>query len=299
MKKIIFSGSSNLPLAQKVALNLKSPLGKLVIKRFSDGEFYVNLLTPVRGKEVCILQSGSNPVNDHLMEVLMIADAAKRGGAKKITALLPFYPYRRQERQTEKGEAVSAHLVAKLLEAAGVKRVVVFDIHHPIVKKFFNVPFFNLKAFALFVAYLEKKKLKDAVVVAPDKGGQTRSFALAQALKIPLVYCQKDRQKMHDKIARLTLRGDVKGKEIIIIEDEISTGGTLAELSKLLKKEKIKNIYVVATHAVLSGKARERLSKAPIKELILTDTILVPPVKRLKKMKFVSVSGLLAEFIDR
>jgi len=299
MKKVIFSGSSNLPLAQKVASKLKQPLGKAEIKRFSDGESYVNLLTPVKGREVFILQAGCHPVNDHLMEVLMIADAAKRGGAKKITAVLPFYPYRRQEKQTERGEAVSAALVAKLLEASGVKRVAVLDIHNLIIKKFFNVSFFNLKAFNLFVEYLRKKKLEDAVVVAPDKGGQTRSFALAQALKIPLVYCQKDRQKMHDKIGSLKLRGEVKDKEVIIIEDEISTGGTLAEISKLLKKEKIKNIYVVATHAVLSGKARERLAKAPIKELILTDTILVPPAKRLKKMRFVSVAGVIAEFIKR
>lgn len=297
-KPILFSGRSNLPLAQKVAKELKIKLGRVEIKNFSDGETYVDMEEDVQDQEVYIMQSGSYHADKNLMELLLIVEIARELGAKKITAILPFYPYRRQERRLQKGEPITAKLVAKLLEAAGVSEAILVELHSSVIKSFFQIPFVYLRTGDLFVDYF-KKYSKNAVVVSADSGAKGRSGYLAENLKVPLVLMTKDRQTKHDSIAKMTILGEVAGKDILILEDEINTGGTLALCSKILKEKGAGDIYVGATHAVLSGSYKERLSEAPIKEIIFTDTINVPEEKKLANMKFISAAGLIADIIKQ
>lgn len=294
MKPLIFSGTSNHPLAQKLAKELKLKLGKIIIKKFSDGETYVNILENVRNKNVFVLQSGNSPANENLMELLLIIDALKRLKPKKITAILPFYPYRRQERKIEKGEPVSAELVVKLLQTAGVDKVITLDLHSPKIKKFFKIPVLEFSALPLFVNYFQRKKLKNFLVLAPDQGALGRSKKLAKVLKIPLVKAFKKRFQ-HDQVTKAKIMGEIKNKNIIIIDDEVNTAGTVVKLVRKLKSQKVKEIFLIFTHSVLSGPAIKCLKQAPIKEIITTDTINLPKEKRLKKIKIISVAKILAK----
>lgn len=293
---ILFPGNSNLPLARKLAKNPNIKLGKIDIHKFSDGESYVNILENVKGKKVCVLQSGCNPANENLMELLLIIDALKKLGAVRVTAIIPFYPYRRQERRVEPGEPVAADLVAKFLQVSGTDKVVAVDLHSPAIKKFFKIPLVEIKAQPLFIDYFRKKNIKDLAVVTPDKGSQSRSAKVAEELKLPLIKIFKKRNA-HDKAKAVKLEGEVKNKDVLIIEDEVNTAGTIADAVRLLKQKRCKDVYIAATHAVLSSPAIDRLKEMPVKEVIFTDSICLPKEKCLKNIKILSLVGLVKKEI--
>lgn len=292
---LFFSGQANADLAKKIAKNLGAKLSKIQIEKFADQETYVNIQEEVRGKNITVMQSCSSPGNENLMELLIILDAVKRLKPKKILVCLPFYPYRRQERKIEKGESVTAELVAKLIETAGADKVLLLDLHSKVVKKFFKVPVIEVSAFDLFVDYFRRKKIKNLVVVAPDKGALNLNRKLARKLKARLAYISKTRQRKHDIVTGMKIYGQVAGKNAILLDDEISTGGTLIKAAQLLKKSWAKNIFIAVTHPVLAGRAVKNLAKSPIKEIVVTDSIYLPKEKRIKKIKVLSVAGVLAE----
>lgn len=300
---IFFSGTSNLPLARKIAKNLKIKLGKITIERFVDGEIYVNIRENVARKKCIILQSCSTPGNEYLMELLIIIDAIKRLRPKKIVVILPFYPYRRQEKKVEKGESITAELVAELLHTVCVDKLIVLDLHSKVIEDFFKIPFKHLSAFPLFVEYFQeffrKRNKEDFIVCAPDRGALALNSNLARKLRLPVTYILKTRARGHDVVAGMKLMDRVKNKNVIILDDEISTGGTMVEASQLLKKKGAKEIFVAVTHPVLSGNAVKRISKAPIKRLVVTDSINLPKAKKIKKIKILSLNKIIAKEIKR
>jgi ribose-phosphate pyrophosphokinase len=295
MKKFFcFSGRANLPLAKKVAKNLGVKLGKIQIEKFADGETHVNVKENIAGKNVVVFQACSTPANENLIELLIILDALKRLKPRKIFTCLSFYPYRRQERKIEAGESVTAELVAKLIETTGVDRVLLLDLHSSLVKKFFKISTKELSAFSLFVNYFRKKKIKNLTVVAPDQGAIGKNKKLAQALGAKLAYISKSRQRKHDVVAKIQIHGNVLGKNVIMLDDEISTGSTIIKAVKLLKEEGAGDIYIAAVHPVLAGEAVKKLNKALIKEIIVTDSIYLPKEKTGKKIKILSVAGVFS-----
>jgi len=285
-----------MPLARKTAKLLDIKLGKAVVKKFSDGETYVRILEKVKGKKVYIMQSGSNSANENLMELLVMVHALKDMEPKKIVAVIPFFPYRRMEKTVEDGESLTFELVADLLNTAGVDKVIVLDLHKHRSKRFFKFQRRELLAFPVIINRLIKKKLENFVIVAPDKGSMPESKKYARELDVPIVKAYKTR-KEHDKAIIKKMVGDVKGKDVIIIDDEINTAGTLVGVVNELKKRKARNIYFACTHAVLSGPAIDRLKKTKLREIIVTDSINLPPKKRLNKIKVVSVAPLIADAI--
>ncbi|TSC53279.1 MAG: ribose-phosphate pyrophosphokinase [Parcubacteria group bacterium LiPW_39] len=293
---MIFSGESNLSLAKTLARETGLKLGKILIEKFSDGEIYVRVQEDVKGKKVFVLQSLSYPSGENLMELLIMVDALKEMAPQKITAILPFYAYRRQEKKLKQGESITARLVAKLLETAGVDAAILVDIHSDKILDFFTVPAKNIEATDLFVDYFRKLKLKNAMVVAPDKGAFEDAKRFAKKLNLDAIFITKER-RTHDKVESMTLSGSVKGKNIIIIDDEIDTAGTISKAAELLKSRGAKNIYVGCTHAVFSGPAMARLKRASIKKIVTTDTISIPRKKRLNKLSVISAASKLAEFV--
>jgi ribose-phosphate pyrophosphokinase len=297
-KKIfLFSGTSNIQLARKIALNAKINLGRLTIKKFTDGETYVNVHEVVSGKNCFVLQSCSDPANENFMELMIIIDALKSLKAGKITAVLPFYPYRRQERKIEKGESVTAKLCATLIKSAGADRIIALDLHSKTIENFFKVPYNHLTAFHLFLDYFSKKKIKNAAVIAPDFGAFSVNKKLAKELEMPCSYIKKYRMGKHDEVKKMELEMDVKGKDIIMLDDEISTGGTLVAASRLLKKSGAGKIHFACTHPVLAARAVSRLKRSAISEIVVTDSIYLPKEKRMNKIKILSVAGLISKEI--
>lgn len=291
----LFTGNSNKPLARKVAKLLGTSLGKAVVKKFSDGETYVRIKEDVRNKKVYVMQSGA-PANDSLMELLIMVHALKSMYPKKITAVIPFFPYRRMEKTVEEGESLTFELVADLLNTAGVDKVIVLDLHKHRSKRFFKFQRKELLAYPVIIQRLLKKKLENFVIVAPDKGSMPECKKYSAELGVPIVKAYKTR-KEHDKAVIKKMVGEVRGKDVIIIDDEINTAGTLIGVVNELKKRKARNIYFACTHPVLSGPAVERLKKAKIREVIVTDSIHLPPKKRLPKIKVLSVAPLIADAI--
>lgn len=301
MKKnniVLLSGTSNEALAKKIAKELELSLGKVTIKHFSDGEIYVNVEEEVNNKKVYFIQSGSYPTNEHLMELLIMLHALKKNKLhpKKVIAVVPFYPYRRMEKTVELGESLTFELVADLLNTAGIDKIICMDLHKHRSKRFFKFQRKELFAFSVISEYLKKKDLKNMVIVAPDKGSMPESKKYARLLNIPLVKAFKKRNK-HDEVVIKRLEGDVTNKDVIIIDDEINTAGTLVGVVDALKQKKARDIYFICTHAVLSGPAVERLKNSQIKEIVVTDTILIPEEKKFDKLKILSVSHIFAEAI--
>ena len=300
----LFSGTSNKPLAQKVARELKIKLGKIEIKKFSDGETYINVLENIEGENCYVLQSGSNPANENLMELLIIIDALQRLKPKKIIVILPFYPYRRQERKVEMGEAITSELCAKLLKASGVNKLIVLDLHTKKVESYFKISFKHLTAFNLFVDYFKKLKGQTPanisgsdpcwIVVAPDEGAFDVNNKLAKKLGLESCYIKKSRERKHDKVARMELTGEVKGRNVIILDDEINTGGTLMKVAFTLKQKGAKKVFFACTHGVLSGEAINKLQKSEINEIVITDSIYLPKENIFGKIKILSVANLIA-----
>lgn len=292
----IFSGNSNPELARQICKKLGISLGKAEVKKFTNGETYARLDETVRGKDVFIIQSTSEPVNDNLMELLLLIDAAKRSSAGTINAVIPWFGYSLQDRQTLPREPVSSKLVANLLQTVGADRIITVDLHAGQIQGFFDIPVDHLTAMHLFANYIEKKKLKDIVVISPDAGGVKRARLFAQLLKAPIGMIDKRRPRPEaTEISNVV--GDVEGKVAIVVDDVVNTGSTMSPVAKLLLENGAKEVYFCATHAILCGSAMERLKEAQIKEAIFTDTIPFEKEKRIAKVTVLSIADLLAEAI--
>ncbi len=295
---LIFSGNSNLPLAEEICAYLRMPLGKATVKQFSDGEISVKLEENVRGRDVFFLQPTSSPANDNLMELLLMIDAARRASAYRITPVIPYYGYGRQDRKNEPRVPISGRVVADLIETMMPKRVVTMDLHADQIQGFFRIPVDNLRAAPVFVDYLRKKNFSDPVVVSPDAGGTERSRFLARQINAGLAIIDKRRPRANESEVMHVI-GDVKGKTCIIYDDMIDTAGTIGKAAQALRNNGAEYVMACATHAVLSGPAIERLNAAPIDQVVLTNSIRLPEEKKIDKITVLSVAALVGEAIRR
>ena len=296
----IFSLSSNRPLAEKIAEAVGLELGKISISRFSDGEVKVNVEESIRGAHVYIVQSTSDPVNDNLMELLIMIDALRRASAKTINVVMPYYGYARQERKAQSREPITAKLVANMITIAGADRVLTLDLHAPQIQGFFDIPVDHLIGVPLLADYFLEKGLfgEDVVVVSPDHGGVVRARKLADFLKSPIAIIDKRRPRPNVSEV-MNIIGDVAGKKCIIIDDMIDTAGTITLAAAALLDMGADSVYACCTHAVLSGPAVERLDESEIKEVIVTDSIQQPEGRHLDKLQTISVGTLVGEAIKR
>lgn len=294
----IVSGTANIPLAEEIAQHLKIKLTPVDIRRFSDGEIYARIRESVRGSDVYVVQPTSPDANLNLMEMLIIIDALKRSSPKNITAVMPYYGYSRQDRKAKAREPISAKLVAKMVEAAGADRVMTIELHVDQVQGFFDIPSDNLDIRPLHAGCIISKKLKNIVMVAPDVGAAKRARLIAEILHAPIAIVDKRRDE-HGIVRVEHVIGDVNGKTAIIVDDIIDTAGTITEAAVILKNQGAKEVYVLATHAVLSEPAIERLKNSEIKEVIVSNTINLPKEKRISKINVISIGPLLAETIRR
>ena len=296
----IFSLSSNRPLAEKIAEAVGLELGKISISRFSDGEVKVNVEESIRGAHVYIVQSTSDPVNDNLMELLIMIDALRRASAKTINVVMPYYGYARQERKAQSREPITAKLVANMITIAGADRVLTLDLHAPQIQGFFDIPVDHLIGVPLLADYFLEKGLfgEDVVVVSPDHGGVVRARKLADFLKSPIAIIDKRRPRPNVSEV-MNIIGDVAGKKCIIIDDMIDTAGTITLAAAALLDKGADFVYAFCTHAVLSGPAVERLDESDIKEVIVTDSIQQPEGRHLDKLQTISVGNLVGEAIKR
>lgn len=295
----IFALSSNRPLAEKVTENVGIELGQLSVNRFSDGEIQINIEESVRGDNVYIIQSTSAPVNDNLMELLILVDALRRASSRTINVVIPYYGYARQDRKARSREPITAKLVANMLQNSGVSRVLALDLHAAQIQGFFDIPVDHLMGAPLLADYFIQNGIaEDAVVVSPDHGGVTRARALAEFLKSPIAIIDKRRPKAN--VAQImNIIGDVKGKKCIMLDDMIDTAGTITLGAQALMDAGAAEVYVSCTHAVLSGPAIERLENSPIKQVVVTDSIQLPKEKQIDKIVQVSVAPLIASAIKR
>ena len=296
----ILSGTSNQKLSKDICKQLKLKLVNTNIKRFADGEIYIEINENIRGNSVFVIQSTSNPANDNLMELLLCIDALKRSSAKNITAVIPYYGYARQDRKVAPRTSISAKVVANLLTNAGASRVVTVDLHAGQIQGFFDMPVDNLFTTPLFAKYIKRKfKNKNLICVSPDVGGVQRTRGLATRIKADLAIIDKRRPRPGQSKV-MNLIGNVKGKTCIIVDDIIDSGGTIVNAVEALKKEGADDVYVFITHAVLSGDAMLKIKKSKIKKLIITDTIdNSKKIKNNDKIEVLSISSLMAEAIKR
>ena len=294
----IFHCNANKELTKQIADIVGVPVGDAQVGTFSNGEISVNINESVRGADVFLIQSTSAPVNKHMMELLIMIDALKRASAGRITAVIPFYAYARQDRKSKPREPITAKLVADLITTAGADRVLTMDLHAPQIQGFFNIPVDNLYAMPIISNYFNEKDLSDVVVVSPDVGGVTRARNLASKLNAPLAIVDKRRPKAN--VAEvMNIIGDIEGRNCIMIDDMVDTGGSVANAAKALMDMGAKEVYVACTHPVLSGPAFERINNSVIKELVVTDTIPLPKDQHSDKIKVLSVAPLFAEAIHR
>ncbi|MGE5591755.1 MAG: ribose-phosphate diphosphokinase [Bacillota bacterium] len=294
----IFTGNANPELARAIASHLGTQLGDLEVGRFSNGEIQVMLNESVRGHDTFVIQPTSDPVNDNLMELLIIIDALRRASARRITAVVPYYGYARQDRKTRPREPITAKLVANLITMAGARRVLTMDLHAGQIQGFFDIPVDHLQGVPILAEYLSRKDLQDPVIVSPDTGGVPRAGALAKRLGASIAIIDKRRPRPN--VAEvMNVIGEVQGRTCIVVDDMIDTAGTLAQGSLALFERGAKEVYSCATHAVLSGPAVQRLKDSPIKEVVVTDTIPIQPEKRFDKLVELSVAKLFGEAIVR
>ncbi|WP_062350085.1 ribose-phosphate diphosphokinase [Bacillus kwashiorkori] len=294
----LFSLSSNRGLAAEIAEIIGVDLGKCTVNRFSDGEIQINIEESIRGCDVFIIQSTSSPVNDNLMELLIMIDALKRASARTINIVMPYYGYARQDRKARSREPITAKLVANLLETAGATRVITLDLHAPQIQGFFDIPIDHLMGVPILANYFEEKNLDDIVVVSPDHGGVTRTRKLADRLKAPIAIIDKRRPRPN--VAEvMNIVGNIEGKTAIIIDDIIDTAGTITLAANAIVDNGAKEVYACCTHPVLSGPAIERIEHSKIKELVITNSIAIPDEKKIAKIKQLSVAPLIAEAIIR
>jgi ribose-phosphate pyrophosphokinase len=294
----LISGNANRPLAEEIAHHLCLPLGDADVSRFSDGEVYVQINENVRGEDVFVIQPTCPPVNDNLMELLVMIDALKRASARRITAVLPYYGYGRQDRKAASRVPISAKLVADLITTAGAHRVLAIDLHAGQIQGFFNIPVDHLFAAPVLIDYLVKKDLEDPVLVSPDAGGVERARAIAKRLKAGLAIIDKRRDGPNVAVF-MYLIGDVKDKDVVVIDDMIDTAGTLIQAVDAVKREGARRVLACGVHPVLSGPAIKRISSSHLEELVITNSIPLSPEKQLPKIQVLSVAPLLAEAIRR
>lgn len=296
----IFALNSNRPLAEKIAEAAGVELGKCTVKQFSDGEIQVNIEESIRGAHVYVVQSTSSPVNDNLMELLIMIDALKRASAKTINVVMPYYGYARQDRKARSREPITAKLVANMLQTAGATRMVTLDLHAAQIQGFFDIPVDHLMGAPLIANYFLEKGIvgDDVVVVSPDHGGVTRARKLAEFLKSPIAIIDKRRPRAN--VAEvMNIIGQVEGKVCVLIDDMIDTAGTITLAAKALKEAGAKSVYASCTHPVLSGPALERIQDSAIERLVVTDSINLPEERKIDKIDEISVGELVAEAIKR
>ena len=294
----LFACNSHPELAKEIADIMGKPLGKCEVKKFSDGEISVNIWETVRGLDVYIIQSTCNPVNDNLMELLIMIDAMKRASAGRINAVIPYYGYARQDRKAKARDPITSKLVADLIVAAGADRVITMDLHANQIQGYFDIPVDHLIGMPILAQYFNHKKLDNLCVVSPDHGSVTRARALAEILNCPIAIIDKRRPEPN-KSEIMNIIGDIKGKNCIIIDDMIDTAGTICNAAKAIKDLGALTVYGGATHAVLSGPAIERLKESVFEEVVLLNTIPLAEEKKTDKMKFLSVAPLFAEAMTR
>ena len=297
----IFSGNSNKSLAKKIADKLGLPLGNMEVGRFSDGEVSINIQETVRGCDVFLIQSTSTPVNENLMELLVMIDAVRRASASRITAVIPYFGYARQDRKARARDPISAKLVANLLEKAGADRILTMDLHSSQVQGFFDIPLDNLYGMPVLAKYFMRQGFKneDLVVVSPDVGSVARSRLMAAKFNANLAIVDKRRPRAN-VMEVMNIIGDVQGKVGLMLDDMIDTAGTITQgASAIVEKGGAKEVYACCSHGVLSGPAIERIAKSPLKQVVILDTIEIPEEKRIDKIKIVTVSDLFAEAIER
>ncbi|MFC1727482.1 ribose-phosphate diphosphokinase [Patescibacteria group bacterium] len=299
MSKIqLVSGRSYPAMAKKIAKLLKASLTPVVIKTFADGEIYVRIKKKVRGDDVFLIQSVSPPVNENLIELLILIDALKRASARSINVISPYMGYGRQDRKVVSREPITAKLIANLITTAGADRILTVDLHADQIQGYFDIPFDHFVGYPQFAKYFKKKGLRDVVVVAPDIGGVKRGRKMAQLLKAPLAVIDK-RRTGHNKSEVVSLIGEVKGRVAIVVDDMIDTGGTITSAAETLKQKGAKDVILCATHGLLSGEACQKLENCPASQVVLLDTVPLPKEKKLKKIKVISLAPLFSRVIKR
>ena len=297
----IFTANSNPSFAQKIAENLNIKLGESEVGKFSDGEIFVNINETVRGNDVFVVQSTCTPVNDNFMELLIMIDALKRASAGRITAVIPYFGYARQDRKAKQRDPISAKLCADLITAAGADRVLTMDLHAAQIQGFFNIPLDHLLGQQILAGYYRdifKDDKENTVVVSPDLGSVTRARKFADQIDVPIAIIDKRRPKANVSEV-MNIIGDIKDKNVILVDDMIDTAGTIVNGAAALKERGAKKVCACCTHAVLSGPAIERIQNSPIEELLVLDTVPLPKEKQIDKIKTLTATSLFAEAIER
>jgi ribose-phosphate pyrophosphokinase len=295
----MFAGNSNVDLAKEICLDLAIPLSRANVRTFSDGEVFVEIEENVRGTDVFVLQSTCPPVNHNIMELLIMIDALKRASSRRITAVIPYYGYGRQDRKVAPRVPISAKLVADIITAAGANRVLSMDLHAGQIQGFFNIPFDHLFAAPVLLEYIRKNYQDDLVIVSPDAGGVERARAFAKRLEVTLAIIDKRREGINEAKA-MNVIGEIRGKNALILDDMIDTAGTLTQAVEALRQHGAKEVFAACTHPVLSGPAVERIEQSDLSEVVVTNTIpLRDKARTCPKIKVLSVAGLLAEAIKR
>ena len=293
---MVFAGNANPKLAQAVTEYLHIPLGRAAVSRFSDGEVSVQLLDTVRGKDVFVLQSTCAPTNDNLMELLLMIDAAKRASAKSVVAVVPYFGWARQDRKDKPRVSIGAKLVADLLSVAGIDRLITMDLHADQIQGFFNIPVDHLYASAVFLPYIQSLKLEELVIATPDVGGSKRASTFSKYLGVPLVLCNKSREKANE-VASMQIIGDVKNKNVVLIDDIVDTAGTITKAANIMLEAGAKSVRAIASHCVMSDPASFRVQESGLTEMVFTDSI--PYAKKCAKVKQLSIADMFAETIKR
>ncbi len=292
---MVFSGSNTRYLAEKICTSLQCKLGNMNILHFADGEFAVSYEESIRGRDVFLVQS-TFPNSDNLMELLLMIDAAKRASAKSIVAVIPYFGWARQDRKDKPRVSIGAKLVADLLSVAGIDRLITMDLHADQIQGFFNVPVDHLYASAVFIPYIQSLNLDNLVIAAPDVGGSKRASTYSKYLGVPLVLCNKTRIKANE-VASMQIIGDVKGKNVVLVDDMVDTAGTITMAANIMKEAGAVSVRAIASHCVMSGPASERVQSSHLEEIVFTDSI--PYSNRCAKVKQLTIANIFAETIRR
>ena len=292
---MVFSGTNSRYLAEKICASLDCPLGKMNITHFADGEFAVSYEESIRGAHVFLVQS-TFPNSDNLMELLLMIDAAKRASAKSVVAVIPYFGWARQDRKDNPRGSIGAKLVADLLSVAGIDRLITMDLHADQIQGFFNIPVDHLYASAVFLPYIESLKLKDLVIATPDVGGSKRASTFSKYLGVPLVLCNKSREKANE-VASMQIIGDVTDKNVVLVDDIVDTAGTITKAANIMLDAGAKSVRAIASHCVMSDPASFRVQESSLTEIVFTDSI--PYSKKCAKVKQLSIADMFAETIKR
>ena len=292
---MVFSGTNSRYLAEKICASLDCPLGKMNITHFADGEFAVSYEESIRGAHVFLVQS-TFPNSDNLLELLLMIDAAKRASAKSVVAVIPYFGWARQDRKDKPRVSIGAKLVADLLSVAGIDRLITMDLHADQIQGFFNIPVDHLYASAVFLPYIESLKLKDLVIATPDVGGSKRASTFSKYLGVPLVLCNKSREKANE-VASMQIIGDVTDKNVVLVDDIVDTAGTITKAANIMLDAGAKSVRAIASHCVMSDPASFRVQESSLTEIVFTDSI--PYSKKCAKVKQLSIADMFAETIKR